>query len=310
MSSSLMPKASLHSWAALRLIRSGLVPESDRERFAADRSWSWMIVRRKAADVMVRHRRRRAADDPPILADHQQAGGSIAAFDELLDDVVRLAARSGVDGPDAAGTEGSAAGRRIAIAHQEDLIPAPAALERALTRPSIHPRQIRGQDPGLVQGIHGVDKYLHGVGEAEIVLDALKVNSSAKSTMVRLRRCPPKPFVAYGEGRVESNTRLPPINEFGVQIPVAIRIKSRQGESVNQMLRRFKKLCEKEGLTKDVKEAVLREALGASSSCHAEAVPERPDSTVRLPLSPRDGAVEAVAVVARTGAVPLADRES
>ena len=34
---------------------------------------------------------------------------------------------------------------------------------------------------------------------------------------------------------------------------MAIRIKSRQGESINQMLRRFKKLCEKEGLTKDVK---------------------------------------------------------
>ena len=34
---------------------------------------------------------------------------------------------------------------------------------------------------------------------------------------------------------------------------MAIRIKARHGESVNQMLRRFKKLCEKEGLTKDVK---------------------------------------------------------
>ncbi len=34
---------------------------------------------------------------------------------------------------------------------------------------------------------------------------------------------------------------------------MAIRIKSRHGESVNQMLRRFKKLCENEGLTKDVK---------------------------------------------------------
>lgn len=32
-----------------------------------------------------------------------------------------------------------------------------------------------------------------------------------------------------------------------------IRIKARQNESVGQMLRRFKKLCEKEGLTKDVK---------------------------------------------------------
>lgn len=34
---------------------------------------------------------------------------------------------------------------------------------------------------------------------------------------------------------------------------MAIRIKARQGESAEQMLRRFKKLCEKEGLTKDVK---------------------------------------------------------
>lgn len=34
---------------------------------------------------------------------------------------------------------------------------------------------------------------------------------------------------------------------------MAIRIKARHGESVQQMLRRFKKLCEKEGLTKDVK---------------------------------------------------------
>lgn len=34
---------------------------------------------------------------------------------------------------------------------------------------------------------------------------------------------------------------------------MAIRIKARTGESIEQMLRRFKKLCEKEGLTKDVK---------------------------------------------------------
>lgn len=34
---------------------------------------------------------------------------------------------------------------------------------------------------------------------------------------------------------------------------MAIRIKSRGGENVEQMMRRFKKLCEKEGLTKDIK---------------------------------------------------------
>jgi small subunit ribosomal protein S21 len=34
---------------------------------------------------------------------------------------------------------------------------------------------------------------------------------------------------------------------------MAIRIKARSGESAEQLLRRFKKLCEKEGLTKDIK---------------------------------------------------------
>lgn len=34
---------------------------------------------------------------------------------------------------------------------------------------------------------------------------------------------------------------------------MAIRIKARPGESAEQMMRRFKKLCEKEGLTKDIK---------------------------------------------------------
>ena len=39
----------------------------------------------------------------------------------------------------------------------------------------------------------------------------------------------------------------------GAATVMAIRIKARGGESAEQMLRRFKKLCEKEGLTKDVK---------------------------------------------------------
>jgi len=32
-----------------------------------------------------------------------------------------------------------------------------------------------------------------------------------------------------------------------------IKVKARGNESVQQMIRRFKKLCEKEGLTKDIK---------------------------------------------------------
>lgn len=34
---------------------------------------------------------------------------------------------------------------------------------------------------------------------------------------------------------------------------MAIRVKARSGETTEQMLRRFKKLCEKEGLQKDIR---------------------------------------------------------
>ncbi|MEM1109358.1 MAG: 30S ribosomal protein S21 [Planctomycetota bacterium] len=40
---------------------------------------------------------------------------------------------------------------------------------------------------------------------------------------------------------------------------MAIRIKARSGESAEQLMRRFKKLCEKEGLTKDIKKRAYYE---------------------------------------------------
>lgn len=40
---------------------------------------------------------------------------------------------------------------------------------------------------------------------------------------------------------------------------MAIRIKARGGESIEQMMRRFKKMCEKEGLTKDIKRKAFYE---------------------------------------------------
>ena len=40
---------------------------------------------------------------------------------------------------------------------------------------------------------------------------------------------------------------------------MAIRLKARAGEPVGVMMRRFKKLCEKEGLTKEVKKRAYYE---------------------------------------------------
>ncbi len=38
-----------------------------------------------------------------------------------------------------------------------------------------------------------------------------------------------------------------------------IKVKSRSGESVQQMMKRFKKLCEKEGLIRDMKRTAYYE---------------------------------------------------
>ena len=101
-------------------------------------------------------------DDPPILAHYQQSGGGVAPFDQLLDDIVRFAAVPGVDGPDASGMSRSLAGGRIPVTDQQDLILCPAAFREGLHQlRDVHPSQVRGQDPRLVQGVHGVDEYLH-----------------------------------------------------------------------------------------------------------------------------------------------------
>ncbi len=63
---------------------------------------------------------------------------------------------------------------------------------------------------------------------------------------------------------------------------MAIRIKARNGESAEQMLRRFKKLCEKEGLTKEIKKRAYyekpseRKQRAARKTFKRGDMPERP----------------------------------
>jgi small subunit ribosomal protein S21 len=51
---------------------------------------------------------------------------------------------------------------------------------------------------------------------------------------------------------------LIPTDQFQKRIAM-IKIKSRGNETAEQMLRRFKKMCEKEGLTKDIKRVAYYE---------------------------------------------------
>jgi small subunit ribosomal protein S21 len=77
---------------------------------------------------------------------------------------------------------------------------------------------------------------------------------------------------------------------------MAIRIKARPNERAEQMMRRFKKLCEKEGLTKDIKRrayyekpserkqrALRKSVKRAQQLLNPQAVPVRP----RQPQRPR-----------------------
>lgn len=63
-----------------------------------------------------------------------------------------------------------------------------------------------------------------------------------------------------------------------------IRLKARSGESAEQLLRRFKKLCEKEGLTKDIKRRAYyekpseRRQRAARKSVKRATTPARPTS--------------------------------
>ena len=82
---------------------------------------------------------------------------------------------------------------------------------------------------------------------------------------------------------------------------MAIRIKTRHGESVNQMLRRFKKLCEKEGLTKDVKRKqyfekpserrrrAMRKAIARVARMNEGTPPAKPGGTRPRPRGGRKG---------------------
>ncbi len=65
---------------------------------------------------------------------------------------------------------------------------------------------------------------------------------------------------------------------------MAIRVKARNGESVEQMLRRFKKLCEKEGLTKEIKR---RQYFEKPSERRRRALRKSIQRSIRLKEGPR-----------------------
>ena len=81
---------------------------------------------------------------------------------------------------------------------------------------------------------------------------------------------------------------------------MAIRIKSRGGESADQMLRRFKKLCEKEGLVKDIKRKEYFEK--PSDRARREAVTDGLSNTIAITGSPGPMAVNRSSIPSRASA--------
>jgi len=71
---------------------------------------------------------------------------------------------------------------------------------------------------------------------------------------------------------------------------MAIRIKARNGESAEQMLRRFKKLCEKEGLTKEIKKRAYYEKPSERKQRARRKTTKRTDLPPRSPAARRPAA--------------------
>lgn len=71
---------------------------------------------------------------------------------------------------------------------------------------------------------------------------------------------------------------------------MAIKIKARSGETAEQMLRRFKKMCEKEGLTKDVKKhAYYEKPSERKRRAMRKMVKRNSPMTLRTPGPKREG---------------------
>lgn len=190
--------------------------------------------------------------DPPIGADHQQLSGGVASFDQLFDQIIRLAPGPGVDGADPSGMDGSLPRRRGAVTDEKNLISSPTTSTQGFNQPGgVHSSKFWRKNSSRVKGVVGVKNDLHGLSMLPGGASGPFLNSEEVCSIMVRETCGP----ICGLQRRAGSSLIPGFTDSRVRSPktMAIRIKSRQGESVNQMLRRFKKLCEKEGLTKDVK---------------------------------------------------------
>ena len=71
---------------------------------------------------------------------------------------------------------------------------------------------------------------------------------------------------------------------------MSIRVKARSGETVEGLMRRFKKLCEKEGLTKDVrrKEFYEKPSERARRDARTSVARRMKDDGTFIPKNPKD----------------------
>ena len=101
-------------------------------------------------------------DDPSIGADHKKSGRRVATLDQLFNEIIRFSARAGVEGRNSTSFYRPLTGGEGAIADQYDLVAGPAAPGHLVYKPrNVHTCQFRGEYPGRVEGVHGVDNDLH-----------------------------------------------------------------------------------------------------------------------------------------------------
>ena len=128
------------------------------------------------------------------------------------------------------------------------MIPITTASDEVCKGFLVDSRHFGGEDPCSVQNITSVDQQLH-----EPILVHIPWLLPAMLILVCGLRPELDSCVMRGFSRGMRLVFNPQRCLSKDLLPMAIRIKARGSESVEQMLRRFKKLCEKEGLTKEVK---------------------------------------------------------
>jgi len=185
-----------------------------------------------------------------VVGNHGDAARVGTFVHHRLNGSIGAASTAGVRDTDKPALHGAHLLGAGSVAQNDRLMAAPAACSHQIGQiRSIQTSQFRRQDASDMQDVVGIDDE-HGRGGVVVTV------TPYRTSYVLIEGG----FVFPNENG--SNASFPTADAMSAArgtnrtkgfLDMAIKVKARGGETVEQMVRRFKKLCEKDGLTKEVK---------------------------------------------------------